>query len=314
MAKGDSTVLIRGESGTGKELFARAIHMESFRSGKPFVPINCAAFPENLLESELFGYVEGAFTGASKGGKTGLIEYAHNGTLFLDEIGELSPRLQVKLLRVLQEGQVRKIGDSKEHPVDVRIIAATNRNLEDMMKLGTFREDLYYRLNVVPIFIPPLRQRKEDIPILGRHLINKFNSRLNKRVESISEEALDKLMAYHWPGNIRELENVLERAMILTPDEKIIPEHIMLDYFDDQKESRITKEDLGEREETWAWKNQTLDQVVGCFERKFLLQALKEFGGGFAGLLKPWAFLTRPFSTKSKNTVYIPDYLKRLKR
>ncbi|WP_148135842.1 sigma 54-interacting transcriptional regulator [Candidatus Formimonas warabiya] len=279
VAKGDSTVLIRGESGTGKELFARAIHMESFRRGKPFVPINCAALPENLLESELFGYVEGAFTGASKGGKTGLIEYAHNGTLFLDEIGELSPRLQVKLLRVLQEGQVRKIGDRKEHPVNIRIIAATNRNLEEMMKMGTFREDLYYRLNVVPIFLPPLRQRKEDIALLARHLIKKFNTRLNKRVDSISEEAVHKLMAYHWPGNVRELENVLERAMILTPDEKIITEHVVLDYFGDEKESRNPREELGAREETWPWKNQTLEQVVGCFERKLLLQALKEFGG-----------------------------------
>jgi TyrR family helix-turn-helix protein/PAS domain S-box-containing protein len=278
VAKGDSTVLIRGESGTGKELFARAIHMESFRSGKPFVPINCAALPDNLLESELFGYVEGAFTGASKGGKTGLIEYANNGTLFLDEIGELSPRLQVKLLRVLQEGYVRRIGDREEHPVNVRIIAATNRNLEEMLKEGTFREDLYYRLNVVPIIIPPLRQRKEDIPLLARYLIKKFSARLNKKVEGISDEALNKLMEYHWPGNVRELGNVLERAMILTRDDHIISEDIMLDHYDDLKESKTYSEKHGEDRELWKGNDLSLSQLMGDYERKILLQFLKKYG------------------------------------
>jgi transcriptional regulator of aroF, aroG, tyrA and aromatic amino acid transport len=278
VAKGESTVLIRGESGTGKELFARAIHMESFRSGKPFVPINCAALPESLLESELFGYAEGAFTGASKGGKTGLIEYAHNGTLFLDEIGELSPHLQVKLLRVLQEGQVRRIGNREEHPVNVRIIAATNRNLEEMMKTGAFREDLYYRLNVVPIIIPPLRQRKEDIPILVRHLIKKFNSRLNKKVENISEEALKRLMDYHWPGNVRELENVLERALILTHEDTIILENILLDYDVDMKEIKNNNKDSFGNGEFCLDKGQTLSALIGDYEQKLLSQALKKYG------------------------------------
>lgn len=278
VAKGDSTVLIRGESGTGKELFAQAIHMESFRKGKPFVPINCAALPDNLLESELFGYVEGAFTGASKGGKPGLIEYAHQGTLFLDEIGELSPQLQVKLLRMLQEGQVRRIGDREEHRVNVRIIAATNRNLEDMMKTGAFREDLYYRLNVVPIMIPPLRQRKEDIPLLSAHLIKKFNVRLNKKVENISEEALDKLTEYYWPGNVRELASVLERAMILANEDSIHSENIMLDYHDEMKESKGSIKNSHEREDWWEGEGQTLHKLVGEYERKLLLQALKKSG------------------------------------
>ena len=225
-----------------------------------------------------FGYVEGAFTGASKGGKTGLIEYANNGTLFLDEIGELSPRLQVKLLRVLQEGYVRRIGDREEHPVNVRIIAATNRNLEEMLKEGTFREDLYYRLNVVPIIIPPLRQRKEDIPLLARYLIKKFSARLNKKVEGISDEALNKLMEYHWPGNVRELGNVLERAMILTRDDHIISEDIMLDHYDDLKESKTYSEKHGEDRELWKGNDLSLSQLMGDYERKILLQFLKKYG------------------------------------
>lgn len=276
VAKGDSTVLIRGESGTGKELFAQAIHMESFRSEKPFVPINCAALPESLLESELFGYAEGAFTGAIKGGKAGLIEYANNGTLFLDEIGELSPHLQVKLLRVLQEGQVRRIGNPEEHSVNVRIIAATNRNLEDMIKTGAFREDLYYRLNVVPIIIPPLRQRKEDIALLAKHLVKNLNSRLNKKVENISQEALNRLMEYHWPGNVRELENVLERAMILTDGSTIMVENILLDHYDEEGKNHI--KESGARDEILASEDQTLNKLIGDYEQKLLLQALKNSG------------------------------------
>lgn len=227
-AKGNSTVLIRGESGTGKELFARSIHMASPRKNKPFVAVNCAAIPDSLLESELFGYEEGAFTGAKKGGKQGLFKYADKGTLFLDEIGELSSYLQVKLLRVLQEGKIRLVGGNEEIPVDVRIIAATNRDLEKLMSEGQFRKDLYYRLNVIPIFIPPLRERKEDIPILARHLVKKLSQKLGKRIDDMSPEAMKKLMEYDWPGNVRELSNVIERAINLCDDKVIGAEHLVL--------------------------------------------------------------------------------------
>ncbi len=280
VAKGDSTVLIRGESGTGKELFARAIHMGSFRQGKPFVPVNCAALPDNLLESELFGYVEGAFTGAQKGGKVGLFEFANNGTLLLDEIGELSPHLQAKLLRVLQEGRVRRIGDRVENPVNVRVIAATNRNLEEMIKNGDFREDLYYRLNVVPIYIPPLRRRKDDIPALTEYLIGKFSRRLNKNISNIAVEAMDKLINYHWPGNIRELENVLERAMILVQGTEIQPEQIILDRnYDGAEENETSLEGTGKvLKEIWADGSGTLEEAVNTFERQFMAQALEKYG------------------------------------
>lgn len=275
VAKGDSTVLIRGESGTGKELFARAIHMESLRREKPFVAINCAALPESLLESELFGYSDGAFTGASKGGKIGLIEHANYGTLFLDEIGELSPHLQVKLLRVLQEGQVRRIGNREERLIDVRIIAATNRNLEEMIKTGDFREDFYYRLNVVPIIIPPLRQRKEDILLLVRFILKKFNSRLGKKIQSVSEDALKCLMEYHWPGNVRELENVLERGMILTTGEMIISENIFLDYDD---EIHVTQGGEFKKEDREInFYGQSLNNLLAEYEKIILYQVLGEF-------------------------------------
>lgn len=285
VAKGHSTVLIRGESGTGKELFARAIHMESYRQRKPFVPINCAALPDNLLESELFGYVEGAFTGAQKGGKVGLFEFANNGTLFLDEIGELSPHLQAKLLRVLQEGRVRRIGDKVEIPINVRIIAATNRNLEEMIKQGNFREDLYYRLNVVPIHIPSLKHRKEDIPILTEYLINKFNHRLNKHVKCLSDKSLEKLINYSWPGNIRELENVIERAMILVFGTEIQPEHIILDRYNEELEfndslqiESLYQRDVNSKSSNIVIENidTTLDEAVNTFEKQLIANALEK--------------------------------------
>lgn len=229
VAKSDSTVLIRGESGTGKELFARALHMASPRKHKPFVPINCAALPDSLLESELFGYEEGAFTGARKGGKQGLFEFAHQGTVFLDEIGELSPHLQVKLLRVLQDGKVRRIGGKEEFPVNARVVTATNRNLEEMLRQGTFREDLYYRLNVIPLFLPPLRERKEDIPFLVESFISKLNARLGTSVKGISPEATGKLMGYAWPGNVRELANAIERAINLAGNSEVLePSHLII--------------------------------------------------------------------------------------
>lgn len=209
-----ATVIIRGESGTGKELFAHAIHNASNRKYAQFVRVNCAAINENLLESELFGYEEGAFTGASKGGKVGLFEKANGGTIFLDEIGELSLNTQAKLLRVLQEKEVLKVGSNKPIPIDVRIISATNVDLEKAIVEKQFRQDLYYRLNVVPIDIPALRRHKEDIPALAKHLINKYNQEYGRNVSDISKEALEKIMAYQWVGNVRELENFIGRTMI----------------------------------------------------------------------------------------------------
>lgn len=233
VSKGESTVLIRGESGTGKELFARSVHVAGPRRGKAFVPINCAALPNDLLESELFGYEEGAFTGARRGGKQGLFEFASGGTVFLDEIGELSPHLQAKLLRVLQEGKLRRVGGREEIAVDVRIIAATNRDLEEMVRTREFRQDLYYRLNVIPLHIPPLRDRKGDIPVLIQHFLRKFNARLGKQVKGIAPLTMVRLLEYSWPGNVRELENVMERVVNLAGGDEILPEHLLLDQAGD---------------------------------------------------------------------------------
>ncbi|QEK12535.1 PAS domain-containing protein [Crassaminicella thermophila] len=212
-AKTTSTVLIQGESGTGKELFARAIHFHSNRYRGPFIPINCAAIPEQLLESELFGYEEGAFTGSKKGGKTGKFELANKGTLFLDEIGDMPIHLQTKLLRVLQEYVIEKVGGKEFIPIDVRVIAATNKNLEQKVLEGEFREDLFYRLNVIPLNIPPLRKRKEDIVILVKYLLSKCNRKLGKNIKEIDTYALEILINYDWPGNVRELENTIEYAV-----------------------------------------------------------------------------------------------------
>jgi transcriptional regulator of aroF, aroG, tyrA and aromatic amino acid transport len=227
VAKGSSTILIRGDSGTGKELFATAIHMEGPKPKAPFIAINCSALPDSLLESELFGYEEGAFTGASKGGKKGLFEQANGGTLFLDEIGEISPQVQVRLLRVLQEGTLRRVGGSTEIRVDVRIIAATHRNLEEMIRQGDFREDLYYRLNVIPINIPPLRERVEDIPLIAQNLIRKICIKLNKPEVRLARESVQLLMTYNWPGNVRELENALERLINMVDTVEIQPCHLL---------------------------------------------------------------------------------------
>jgi two-component system, NtrC family, response regulator PilR len=209
-----SRVLITGESGTGKELVARAIHENSMRAQAPFITINCGAFPETLLESELFGYMKGAFTGANEN-RQGLFQAAHGGTLFMDEIGNMSLTMQVKLYRVLQEGKVRPIGSTDESDVDVRIIAATNKDFEKEIAEGRFREDLYYRLSVIPIQLPPLRERREDIPLLARHFLETFRKAMDKPVVSISPEAMRRLEAYDWPGNVRELENTMERAVAL---------------------------------------------------------------------------------------------------
>jgi two-component system response regulator PilR (NtrC family) len=209
-----STVLICGESGTGKELVARAVHNCSPRSGEPFVSVNCGAFPETLLESELFGYVKGAFTGANQN-KSGLFEAAQNGTLFLDEIGEMSPSMQVKLLRVLQERVVRPVGGTSESAIDVRVIAATNRDLDKMVVEGGFREDLYYRISVIPILVPPLRDRDEDVALLAGHFLKKFATLMGRSIARIERESLDLLKGYDWPGNVRQLENTIERAVAM---------------------------------------------------------------------------------------------------
>ena len=221
-AMSDSNVLIMGESGTGKELFAHAIHNASDRASGPFVKINCAAIPSELLESELFGYEGGAFTGAKKEGKVGKFELANGGSIFLDEIGDMPLQMQVKLLRVLQEREIERIGSTKTRPINVRIISATNKNLEEEVKSGNFREDLYYRLNVMSVNIEPLRKRKDDIRPLAKALVKKLSSQMGVHVDSISEKAMAALEAYDWPGNIRELENVIERSINLLYSDRII--------------------------------------------------------------------------------------------
>src|ERR1700746_2647676 len=225
-----SRVLVTGESGTGKELVARAIHENSQRSQAPFVTINCGAFPETLLESELFGYMKGAFTGANEN-RQGLFQAAHGGTLFMDEIGNMSLTMQVKLYRVLQEGKVRPVGSNEESDVDVRIIAATNKDFEKEIAEGRFREDLYYRLSVIPIQVPALRERREDIPLLARHFLERFRKTMEQSIDAISPEAMSKLEAYDWPGNVRELENTMERAVALETGKEIsvrvLPDRIL---------------------------------------------------------------------------------------
>jgi len=260
-----ATVLLRGESGTGKELFAHAIHSLSERQRGQFIRVNCAALADSLLESELFGYVEGAFTGAKRGGKVGLFEEANGGTIFLDEIGEISQNLQTKLLRVLQEREIVKVGDNHSLNVDVRIIAATNANLEEKLRAGKFREDLYYRLNVIPIIIPPLRQRREDIPILIHHLIGSFNQDYGRCVEQVSDDGLQILMRYHWPGNVRELENILGRAIInMRIGETVVEKHHLPDL-------------------TLPMQNAPEEPFAGQ-----ALQVLSEGDVGFDGLQRQW--------------------------
>jgi two-component system response regulator PilR (NtrC family) len=231
IASTSSTVLITGESGTGKEVAARAIHRLSARASKPFVAINCGALTETLLESELFGHVKGAFTGAMTT-KRGLIEEAENGTIFLDELGEMSPLMQVKLLRVLQERRFRRVGGTEEVAADIRVIAATNRDLGKMVAEGTFREDLFYRVHVIPVALPPLRARTEDIPLLAQHFLTRTAQEMGRAVTGLTDEAIDALVRYRWPGNIRELENAMERAVALEPSPSVqphsLPEHILL--------------------------------------------------------------------------------------
>ena len=270
VANGNSTILLRGESGTGKELFAKAIHKLSSRSNKNFLAINCAALPDNLIESELFGYEKGSFTGATEKGKDGLFKAAHNGTLFLDEIGELSLPLQAKLLRVLQEGTIRKIGSNIEQKIDVRIIAATNRNLEDMISKNTFREDLYYRLNVIPIYIPCLKDRIEDIPMLVNFFIKNLNKQMGKNIKGAEMAFMEKLSNSNWPGNIRELKNVVERAMNLCHGSLLKEENLIMDF--EKNSNHKTPSD--DYEFNFNFK---LKDVVEDAEKKALISAIKKY-------------------------------------
>jgi two-component system response regulator AtoC len=264
-----STVLITGESGTGKELVARALHYNSDRSQNPFIAVNCGAIPENLLESELFGHAKGAFTDAIRT-KKGLFEEADGGTLFLDEIGELPGQLQVKLLRVLQEGEIRRIGESKPIQIDVRIVAATVRDLSKEVNEGRFREDLFYRLNVLPIRIPPLRERKEDIPLLIRHFIGKYNKAMNKNVADIDHNALETLINYKWYGNVRELENTVERAIVLSEKNNIELENLPIEVQNFKEEFQA---------EQWPDEEYSIKKTSKILEINLIKKALKKTKG-----------------------------------
>jgi Nif-specific regulatory protein len=264
VAGSTTTVLVRGESGTGKELIARAIHHYSSRSKEPFITVNCAALPETLVESELFGHERGAFTGAENR-KKGRFELANGGTIFLDEIGELSLTIQVKLLRVLQEREFERVGGTEPVRVDVRVIAATNRDLEKALAEGAFREDLYYRLNVFPIFIPPLRQRKSDVLLLADHFVDKYARGHGKTIKRISTSAIDLLACYHWPGNVRELENTIERAVLLADGEVVHGHHL--------------PPTLQTAEATGTVVTSSLASAVASFERSLIEDALKTTRG-----------------------------------
>lgn len=266
VASTESTVLITGESGTGKELVARAIHYNSPRREGPFIVVDCGTIPDNLMEAELFGYTKGAFTGATETQK-GLIETAKRGSLFFDEIGNLNLNLQAKLLRLIQEREFRMVGGRELIKADIRIIAATNKDLLSLVKEGSFREDLFYRLNVFPIYLPPLRERKEDIPALSNHFLKKYNKESGKNVKSISAEAMKKLFLYDWPGNIRELENVIHRALILSSGDTLRSEDIIISDMEDIKIPR----NLRELKET---KKRLKARSIEGIERSFILDAL----------------------------------------
>lgn len=285
VSNSNATVLIRGESGTGKEMIAHVIHYNSLRKDGPFIRVNCAALPESLIESELFGHEKGAFTGAIAERK-GRFELAHGGTLFLDEIGDLSPLTQVKLLRALQEREIERVGSSKSISVDVRVIAATNRNLEELMAQGKFREDLFYRLNVFPIHVPPLRERKSDITLLVDHFIEKYNERHQKNVKRIASTAINLLMSYHWPGNIRELENTIERAVLLSTEGVIMAHHLPPTLQSAQSSKTEMFSDLEKR----------LDQI----EKDMILDALKATHGNYSKAAKLLGLTERKMGLRIK--------------
>ncbi len=267
VARSDATVLIRGESGVGKELVAHSIHYNSSRASKPFIRVNCAALPESVIESELFGHEKGAFTGATQQRK-GRFELAHQGTIFLDEIGDLSAHTQVRLLRVLQEREFERVGGAETVRINVRVIAATNRDLEDMVRQGLFRQDLYYRLNVFPIHVPPLRERRTDILELANFFVEKYSKGNHKYVRRISTPAIDMMMSYHWPGNVRELENCIERAILLTTDDVVHGHHL--------------PPTLQTAEASNTPMRGTLEETLDRVEREMLIEALKNSRGNKA--------------------------------
>lgn len=285
VANSDVSILIQGESGTGKELVARAIHDHSLRASKPYVAVNCGALAESLLESELFGHTKGAFTGAITQ-KKGLFEEANEGTCFLDEIGEISPALQTKLLRVLQEREVRPVGSSENIPINIRIVAATNKDLKLLVRSGQFREDLFYRLHVVTVTLPPLREHIEDIPLLADYFLQKHIQRAQKNVQGISKETMKALAAYDWPGNIRQLENVIERAIALTTNKILLPSDIPDDLFQQEALPEIPVSPMTLEEVKWRYIRQVLDESGGNqnktaeilgIDRKTLYRLLKRY-------------------------------------
>ena len=271
-----TTVLLLGETGTGKDIVARSIHQASHLRDKPFITVNCTALTSTLIESELFGYVKGAFTGAEKDCK-GLLEEAHNGTIFLDEIGDMKMELQAKMLRFLQTGEIRPVGSSRTRTVKVRVIAATNKNLEEAIREGDFRQDLYYRFNTFTITLPALRHKSIDIPYLAYHLLTKAEYKLNRKIKAISDEAIEALMSYDWPGNVRELENVIERAVIVCTDGIIAPGSLAIPIQESQFENQ-TRPPAADSGKSPRLKT-SRDRLLGDYEKQEILQCLRKAGG-----------------------------------
>ena len=296
VAPTDSTVLIQGQSGTGKELVARSIHRRSCRRDKVFLSVNCSAFTESLLESELFGHVRGAFTGAVEN-KEGFFKAANEGTLFLDEVADMSITTQVKILRVIEERRVSPVGSTRAHPIDVRIIAAANKNIEEEVEKGNFREDLYYRLNVIPLFLPPLKDRKDDIPLLAGHFLAKYSRQMRKNVKRLSKRAQDALLGYDWPGNVRELENIIQRHVALT--EK--------DFIDEIRfrgtcgwSTAAAPVSASRSEILIAEEGVDLEAMLEDFERRHMLEALRMTGGNLTNASKLLGMSYRSFRYRVK--------------
>jgi Nif-specific regulatory protein len=294
VAKSDATVLIRGETGVGKELVAHAIHYNSLRATKPFIRVNCAALPESVIESELFGHEKGAFTGAVTQRK-GRFELAQGGTIFLDEIGDLSPATQIRLLRVLQEREFERVGGAETIKADVRVLVATNRDLEELLKKWQFRQDLYYRLNVFPIHIPPLRERRSDILLLADYFVEKYGKANNKNVRRISMAANDMLTRYPWPGNVRELENCIERAVLMTNDDAVHAQHL--------------PPTLQTAEATGTVVDSTLETSLDALERDMIIEALKNARGNKAKAAKTLGLTERVMGLRVlKHAINLKQY------
>lgn len=293
VTQSNTTVMIRGESGTGKEMIAHAIHYNSLRKKSPFIKVNCAAIPESLLEAELFGYERGAFTGAMKA-KPGKFEMAQKGTIFLDEIGDFPLSTQVKLLRVLQSREVERLGSTKSTSLDVRVVVATNRNVEEDIKTGKFREDLYYRINVFPIYLPPLRERKTDVLLLAEHFLEKYNSENNKKIKRISTPAINMLMSYHWPGNVRELENCIERAVLVCQGNALRAGDMPPSLQTSDSTSSAAIIDL------------TMTEAVNGFEQEMIIEALKKNDGSQKKASKQLGITERILGYKIKKYKILP--------